>query len=259
MDRHRNIRLAPVLYCALFLELVALPLLLTAAPPVPPDIDPGAVIERYLEAVGGKDALAKLQSRVLKGTFNLPDMGLQAPVTSYVKAPGLSLTAIDFADYGSATSGTKEGIAWEINPMMGPRLIQGGDKAAFLRRAQIEPLEHWKTTFPEVQSAGEGMIGTAQCDKIVLTPAEGTPVTYWFDRATGLATRLEGMAGGIPVRTELSDYREVDGIKIPFRALISGMQFTFEIAWDSVEHNVEIPAEKFDFPPEIKTLLQPAP
>ena len=62
--------------------------------------------------------------------------------------------------------------------------------------------------------------------------------------------------GDIPVTSKLSDYKEVDGIKIPFTNSSSMMGQEQAIALQSVEHNVEIPADRFAVPAEVEELLE---
>ena len=85
--------------------------------------DADTVIGRYLEAMGGKAALAKVQSRVIKGTFNMPDMGMSAKMEVYTLRPDKYLSFINFMEVSPAYSGVNGDVAWEINPMTGPRIF----------------------------------------------------------------------------------------------------------------------------------------
>ena len=99
------------------------------------------------------------------------------------------------------------------------------------------------------------------CYKIVLTPNQGSPETQYFDIANHLLRKteltLKTDMGTIPVEAFPSDYREVDGLLIPYRSrqIIMGMQEMIFVT-ESIEHNVEIPAERFALPDEIKALME---
>jgi hypothetical protein len=213
------------------------------------------VVEKYLSAVGGKDKLSQIKNRVIKGEFSLPDMGMYAPIEMYVQTPDKVMMRIDMAEFGEVSNGVNGDVAWDINPMTGPRVLQGTEKQASLRRAAIDEFLNWKTYYTKAETAGEETVGEEKCTKVVFTPIEGEPVEYFFGVDTGLVLRSISNVNGQYTEVNLSDYREVDGIKIPFLMEMTNPQFNFEFQFESVEHNVDIPAETFELPKEIKALL----
>jgi hypothetical protein len=79
----------------------------------------------------------------------------------------------------------------------------------------------------------------------------GTPsqVRMYFDEQTGLLTRVirynDAGLGVMPVQVDYSDYRDADGIKIPFRWTLSRPNGRFTIQVDSVQQNVPVDDSKF--------------
>lgn len=213
------------------------------------------VIEKYLAASGGRDALSKMQSRIMKGTFAMPDMGMYAPMEMYTQSPDKSFSYIEIAGMGSASNGVNGEVAWEINPMVGARILLGPERGAALLQARIEPMLDWKKLYSSAELAGEDTVNGKKVWKLVLTSNEGAVTTHFMDQETGLVTKVETVREGQTMSTTLSDYREVDGIKIPHKVNMSSPQFAFEITIDSVQHNVPIPPEKFELPAEIKAQL----
>src|SRR5216117_4087920 len=61
------------------------------------------VLEKYIKAVGGKEAIMKVTSRVEKGTFEMPAMGVTAPVEIYSKAPNKALFFLEIPSFGERT------------------------------------------------------------------------------------------------------------------------------------------------------------
>ena len=47
------------------------------------------VLDKYVQAVGGRAAVEKLTSRVMKGTMDNSDDGTTSPIEVYAKAPAL--------------------------------------------------------------------------------------------------------------------------------------------------------------------------
>ena len=85
--------------------------------------DADSVINRYLEAMGGQAALAKVQSRVLKGTFSMPDMGMSGNMEVYTQEPDKYRANVEFGGMGSSSNGVNGEVAWDLNPMVGPRIL----------------------------------------------------------------------------------------------------------------------------------------
>jgi len=219
-------------------------------------VDAETIIQRYLDAVGGREAIEKIHSRVAKGTFAMADMGMYAPFESYIRTPDRYRFRLDFAGMGSAENGVNGDIAWQTNPMAGPRILSGSERLAALQQARIEPLLNWRDFFVSAEASGPESLGDRSVYKVVFTPEKGSPMTCYFDADSGLLVRADVEQGGQRIQSEISDYREVDGVKVPFKMTMSGSQFRFELLVESVEHNVEIPDETFSLPAEIARLVE---
>ncbi len=217
--------------------------------------DAERVIEDYLRAVGGRSSLEAVQSRVIRGSFAMPDMGIYAPIEIFVKPPDKALVSIDIAEVGGASNGVNGEVVWEINPMVGPRLLRGGDRLAGLRQAEIDPVLNWKTHFTKVEATGSEEVRGRTCENLVLHPPEGDPITACFDAETHLLTRIRGVRDGQTVDTYMSDYRPVEGILMPHKSEMITPQFTMEFEIESVEINVDIPDETFALPPSVASLV----
>lgn len=216
------------------------------------------IIAKYIEAIGGEAALAKIKNRVTKSTFSLPDMGMEGASTAYA-APPNAYSKTSFDAFGDVESGLKDGVAWSVSPMQGSSILEGQQKRQALRQASLNPLGAWKETFEKAECVGEETVDDTACWKVVMTPKEGESETLYFAKDSGLLLKME-TPGEMGMTSEIypSDYKEVDGIKIAHKTEIDGGQFLIEITIDSIEHNVDIPADRFDLPDEIKQLLEPA-
>ena len=218
--------------------------------------DADTVINRYLEAMGGRAKLEQLHSRVLKARFDMPDMGISASMEEYLTEPDMYLSRTNFTDFPAALRGVNGNIAWEINPMAGPRVVTGAERSAYLRNARIEPLLNWKQNFAQAEVGEDATVEGQACTKLVLTDADGGRVSFFIDKGTNLIARMEQTLGGQSVQANFSDYRTIDGVKVPFKMNMLAGQFGFAVTVDSVEFNTEIGPEKFELPAEIKSLVQ---
>lgn len=112
---------------------------------------------------------------------------------------------------------------WVIHP---DRTIRGrADRAAMAqaRTAAYLAVNGWY--FPSRFAANISHAGVRQglggrsFDVLKVEPMGGEPRELWFDRKTHLLARIVDRTGGRQVATELSDYRRVEGLMLPFRAV----------------------------------------
>ena len=218
--------------------------------------DADAVINSYLEAIGGKAAMAKIHSRVVKGTFSMPDMGMSGDMEVYTQTPDKYRANIELGGMPPSSNGVNGDVAWDLNPMTGPRILQGAERDVRMRQTRIDPLLDWKQLFSKAEVTGDGTAQGKPCTKLLLTDAAGVSTTMCFDKETKLLASMEVDLAGQTVRTDFSDYRKVGDVMAAHKMHISMPQFSFDIIATSIENNVAIPAEKFELPPDIKALMK---
>ena len=211
------------------------------------------VLESYVAAVGG-DAFDGLQSRVATGKFEVADMGYKGEFTMSVVPPELGRLEIRIGTIAAASSGIKDGIAWDINPMTGARILEANERGHALRQFALDPVLAWQDSF-------EGAVvqewePEAPQIKVLIKNADGDQVIFYFDNETKLLTRMMTFINGQRLVSQLEDYRDVDGVMIAHKVSNDmGGSISLEFSYDDVEHNVDIPAETFDFPEEIQKLI----
>lgn len=218
--------------------------------------DAGQVIDKYLSAIGGADTLKGVKSMVSKGTFSMPMMGMDASLEVYVAPPGKSRMTVDMGSFGSASSGVNGDVAWDDNPMMGQRILKGNERADALRRAQVDQFINWQEQFSSAKVAGEQAVAGEDCVIVEFTPVEGSPIKGFFSKASGLMLKMEAQANTSTVVMEFSDFRDVSGMKMPFKTSMSTPEMGFDMIFDSIEVNVDIPDATFDLPAGIKRMLE---
>lgn len=218
------------------------------------------IIEEYIEATGGREAREKLHSRITRGYLEFLNMGMKLSMITYAAEPNLAYVELESESMGSIREGSNGEIAWEISTMQGSSVSQGEAKAFKMREAAFHGETRWKELYEKAECVGAETLNERRCYKVVLTPKEGKPITRYYDAESHLLVKSEftyvGPMGELDVSVVVSDYREVDGIKIAHRAEQSLMGQTQVIVTEGVEHNVEIPKERFDLPDEIEALVE---
>jgi len=243
-----------VLLSALALVFLAVP----AAPQVQEDELPEAaqILDNHVRVTGGKEAYDKLRNRVEEGSIESVGSGADISMTAYHARPDLAYFLIEVKGLGKIERGSKGGVAWESSPMTGPVIKEGAERARMLRLARFDRAVQWRELFEKAEYVGIEAIDDQPCYEVVLTPAVGDPETHFYDKESGLLHKVEEIApAATPFELFISDYREVDGVLCPhlLRRVPAGQVTIFTI--ESIEHNVELPADRFDLPEDVRSLL----
>jgi outer membrane lipoprotein-sorting protein len=226
------------------------------------------IMEKSIEGLGGREAFEKLNSRVSKGTIEAT--GGAAPqkgtVTVYEAAPNLRYFLLELPGGVKVQAGSDGDVFWEL-AAEGPKIFEGEERAQREREATFNSLLRWKDLYQKVECVGKEQVDGHSCYKVVLTPFLGNPETVYFDRKNGYPIRLDTVrkitnAAGAQLELQLQirreDYRQVDGVWLPHKLVrhvdAMGQTQVITYTWESIEHNADIPADRFDLPPQVKEL-----
>ena len=222
------------------------------------------VINKSIEALGGQAEFDKIHNRVTKGTLEVVGQPSKISLTIYEAAPNKQYSLTDVPGMGKVESGSDGDVCWQVTPA-GPSILEGTDRALALRQATFNDLLHWKQLYQKVECVAQEPVDDRPCYKLVMTPAEGQgePETVYYDSKTYLPVKtvmtMKGPMGEATREGVPSDYKKVDGILLPAKltqTLKAGpMSQTVAVTFDSIEQNVELPADRFALPEPVKELL----
>lgn len=216
------------------------------------------VLDRFVEATGGKAAYEKLHNEEIRGTVTVAGAALGGTVVSRAAAPNKSRTVMEIAGLGTMEEGTDGAIAWELSAVQGPRIKTGEELAAALREAAFNAPVRWRELYAKAEVAGVEEIEGRPCYKVLLTPPVGKPVTHYYDRESGLLAKVAMVAaspmGDVPVEIFMGDYREVAGVRVPHSLRQRVISQEIRIAIESVRYNIDLPANAFEPPAEVRAL-----
>jgi hypothetical protein len=222
----------------------------------PPPGSPSAdqVLDKYIQASGGASRLASVTSFIAKGTSGgYGPEGDKRPVEIFAKAPAQRTTIIHTLDGDSTTTydGSSGWFAAPHRPVSVLGLSGGELDGAKLDAALSFPAQI-KQTFGDWRVGAATTLNDRPVQVVQGTTPGRTLATLYFDRESGLLVRLVRFAasrvGRLPTQIDFADYRDVSGIKMPFRwtvTWLSGVD-TFELT--DVQPNVPIDAAKFARP-----------
>jgi zinc protease len=223
----------------------------TKSPGANPTVD--QILDKYVQAIGGVAAHRKLTSRITKGTFVMPDaQNLTSTFEGYEKAPNKSLAVINLPGVGITREGYNGVIGWsqepeeEIRVMTGPELVSAKIDSDFYKCIRL------REVFPKLTLKGTERVGDKLAYKLVGVSKEGHVETMYFDVESGLllgTDTVEEIPGSkIVMRIRYEDYREVDGIKLPFAARHQSPELNMIFKISEIKHNSLIEDAMFEKP-----------
>lgn len=250
-------RLIPAL---LMLSIISVGIMPAAAAQAEPLPKAEKIFDRYVEATGGMQAYDNIRNRVSKSTIEIVGAGIKLAVKAYQVKPNKSYTVIESTATGKIEAGTDGNVVWEVSVMSGPQVWEGKKRTGMLHLSIFDKEVYWRKTYKKVECVAVENVDEKPCYKVIAAPHEANPETLFFDKKSNLllkvAMTVENPMGQIPAEAYLSDYKKVDGILIPHKNKILVMGMERIIILESIEHNVDMPKDRFDLPAEIKTLLE---
>jgi len=239
-----------------------------------------SILDRYIQAVGGAQRLAGLTSFTGKGTsVGFGGFGGGGDVEMIAKAPDKLATIILFKQETGRGDQvrTYDGRAgWVRTPLnvLGEFQLTGTDLDGARVDAQLsfpgqikEILTNLKTGPPtsitdlpapsSQSSLQQGVTSeTHVVDVVQGTGPRGLLVTLYFDKQNGLLLRElrygSSPIGRIPTQIDFADYRDVGGIKLPFRITYAWLDGRDSIVLNEIQTNVPVDETKFGRPAPLK-------
>jgi hypothetical protein len=217
---------------------------------------PDAVFDKYIQAVGGAQRAAALTSYTATAT-NVgygPEAADKRQTEIYAKAMPLGRSVVIHTSNGDNTAtfdGTNAWIAAPLRPvdvlaLAGQELTGAKIDAMLMFPAQIKGIApSWRVgTSTTIDDQDVDVVQGNAPDRII--------VTLFFDQKTGLLVRsvryTDSPVGKIPVQVDYSDYRDVNGLKLPFKFTQTWLdgRDTFELK--EIRANATIDAARFNKP-----------
>lgn len=216
-----------------------------------PELTTQQILDKYVQAIGGRAAWEKLKSRVSMGTIEIPSMNLSGTVMVHEKAPNRMLMVVILA--GSAFRQGFDGTeGWSDDPVNGVREKSGAALDEMRRDADFYHPLHLQQVYAKFAVDGTKKINGRDAYVLEATLPEGGADKMYFDEESGLVIRIEtqqhtsdGVQGFVE---DIEDYRQVDGVKLPFTVHQTSAESSYTIRFGDVRHNTELDDSEFSKP-----------
>lgn len=221
------------------------------------------VLKKFAEATGGIDALKAQKNQHSVGKFAMPAMNIEGDFELFQENPDKFLVIIKLPGIGEIQTGLNGEVAWRVEPMQGPRLLEGEELKSVKLEADSHAALNFEEYYEEKKVVGIEEVNGEKAYHLVLKPKGLKHATdSWYSVESGLLLKSAGVQespmGEVKVETFMSDYRPIgDGkLKQPHKITSSGGGAEFSITLEKVETNTDIPEGTFDMPEDIKKLME---
>jgi photosynthetic reaction center cytochrome c subunit len=207
------------------------------------------LLARCVRAFGGAAALQNIRSEVQTGSLELAS-GIKFPMQISLKHPGMRSTVVHLPG-GDSIEVENGNSGWSFVPARPMHTMSRQEAMGALAAADPIFLSHLKDRFTELRVQDKKINGVTVSVIRASNPNEA-PVKLYVDPQTGLLMRIvryvDSALGRNPIRIDYSDYRDVAGIKQPFRWTVAQPQGRFSVQLDKIEVNVPVDDSLFAKP-----------
>lgn len=229
------------------------------------------ILDRHVEATGGRDAHLRIQSRKMTGHLEVDMAGhqLAARVERQAEAPSNAYLLVEGPQVVQLRASNSDD-AWEWRPRhshdpstasMSERL-EGDERARAIEGARFHDAVDWRQLIKDAKTTGITEIAGRPAYEVQVTTQSGDAQRRFYDVENGrqvktVRSMTSPSLGDLEMEVFLEDYRELDGIWLPTRVrevLHSARYGDGSQIWtySKIEHNVEIPPQLFELPSELR-------
>jgi photosynthetic reaction center cytochrome c subunit len=210
---------------------------------------PESLLDKYLAAVGGAEALKKVTSRVAKGTVTA--FGDQRmPVEIFAKTPDKRVSIMRMKDGESVTAYNGK-VGWLSVPGH-VHLMNAQESFGARMDADLNFAANLKSLYSKWETLPGEPIEGHNTWLVVGHNEAGPSLNLYFDQTSNLLLRLvryiDSPLGYNPTQIDYADYRAVDGVKTPYRWTVARPGNRFTIQLEQLQQNVPVDDAKFNPP-----------
>lgn len=217
------------------------------------------VIDRYVKAIGGREAVLKHASRRAIGTFSMPAQGISGTLELLAARPDRFVLRISLAGLGEIATGFDGTIGWLVNPMTGPMLLQGKQLDQLRVDSEFDAPLHDPAGYRALEIVERVEFEGRPTYKLRALRTSGDEDFEFYDVETGLlvgsiVTR-ESPMGAMKATNLMTEYKAFDGLQIPTRQVQRVMGTEQVLTITGVEFGT-VEASSFAPPAAIRALVK---
>ncbi|HKM89281.1 MAG TPA: hypothetical protein VJX29_01600 [Candidatus Acidoferrales bacterium] len=202
------------------------------------------IFDHYTQAIGGREAWQKLNSRVSRGTVRVVGMDGTGTILVYERAPNQQFSTLTLPNGIVLRDGFDEKGGWEQDADGKVKGLEGARAADTRAEADFYSEVNLGKIFRHAKTIGRRTADGRLAYVIEASVPGGTPRWLYFDAETWLHFRTDMFENALsPSPTTVlryDDYRDVDGIKFPYRDSVEGPGANITVRFTVLRHNVTV-------------------
>ena len=207
------------------------------------------ILNRYRDAVGGKTAIDAVHSRVATSVMEMSSSGVATRTTLSQKEPNFFLREDHSPGLGTSFTGFDGTVGWVNSEVQGFRHLKPDEIAQWKSRSKIEGELDLSPQYPLRKYVGPREIDHRRTEALALATMQAVDGTFYFDSETGYLVRVEAEINTgktqVPAVMDLSDYRAVGALKMPFKTIWRTPTNTITTTYESMVFNVPLTDDLF--------------
>jgi hypothetical protein len=218
-----------------------------------------SILDKHLEAIGGRTALLRHSSMIQRGTLSMPKAGLTGDLIVYRAKPNKSIVKITLPGVGQVTEAFDGTHGWSESPMTGPMVLDGKQLADRRFDSEFFGELHDDSRYASITTLERTEFEGRPCFKVRFVRKTGTEDIEFYDVETGLkagsiSTRETPM-GTITGTSAETDYRKFGSLLHATKQRIQMAGVEQVITVTAVEYDA-VPPAVFEIPVTIKALIK---
>ncbi|HEX5965879.1 MAG TPA: thioredoxin fold domain-containing protein [Pyrinomonadaceae bacterium] len=209
-----------------------------------------AVLANYARLTSVASTAGRITSRVIKGRVNVPGLSVSGKFEFYAGSDGKTMTLVNIDPVGIVKQGFDGRAAWTAS--------ENGSKTSSLPENVVLAVADFyrdaklSEVYPKTKLLGKVREGDREIYIVEAAPRNGAAEKLYFDVQSGLLVHRDftrTSARG-PIQSEIyfSDWRNVDGFRLPCSLTQMIGNLTLVITIDEIRHNVAIDEALFQRP-----------
>ena len=219
------------------------------------------IIDRYVQAIGGRDAVMRHRSIRYVGTFEMPAAGMKGNLTLVQAAPNKMAMVVDLPGMGQMVSGYDGTVGWSVNPVQGPRVLEGKELEQLRENAGPAAMLRSPDRVRSAETVELTSLGGQPCYKVKITYHSGRESFDCYSPATGLmvgaTTTQESPMGSVQVTTLFDDWKEFGGLRTPTKQRLQMLGQEQVLTIDRLEFDHPEDAKVLEIPEQVRPLVKP--
>lgn len=212
------------------------------------------ILEKSIEATGGREALANIKSSRLTGTFSIQAMGMTGTSEVVQAYPDKVYNKQELPQIGEMVQAYDGEVGWAQDPMQGFRYLSEGEVESLKQGESFADMLDYEEAFSSGEVLSESEIEGEPTVSIKLVSANTeAEETRHYSKESGLLLRVDTVAdmgpmGKVPASMNIKEYQEQEGIVYPSLMEMTNAGMLISMTFDSLEINPEIDDALFAAP-----------